>query len=65
MHCEALREGKDCSEFAGLISEVEVDTGGALKMIEEEFRSLLGVENPDNGTLPPDDTADRQLTSRH
>jgi hypothetical protein len=61
MHCEALREGKDCADFAGSMSEVEVDTGGALKTIEEEFRSLLGVENPDNTTLPPNDTADRQL----
>jgi hypothetical protein len=47
MHCEALREGKDCSEFDSLIQEVQVDTGGALKTIEEEFRSMLGVETVD------------------
>jgi hypothetical protein len=52
MHCEALREGKDCSEFDGLIREVEVDTGGALRTIEEEFRSLLGVEDPDDESKP-------------
>ena len=50
MHCEALREGKDCSDFDGLIHEVEVDTGGALKTIEEEFRLMLGVERPDEET---------------
>lgn len=44
MHCEALREGKDCSDFDASIHEVQVDTRGALKTIEEEFRSLLGVE---------------------
>ncbi len=46
MHCEALREGKDCSEFEGEMQNVQVDTGGALRTIEEEFRALLGVEDP-------------------
>ncbi len=50
MHCEALREGKDCPEFDSLIHEVEVDTGGALRTIEEEFRALLGVEDPNEKT---------------
>ena len=58
MHCEALREGKDCSDLAGMISEVEIDTGGALKTIEEEFRSLLGVEDSDEDPSSTDRPAE-------
>jgi hypothetical protein len=58
MHCEALRKGEDCSDFAGMIAEVEIDTGGALKTIEEEFRFLLGVENPNNNTSSEDSPAE-------
>lgn len=45
MHCESLKEGKDCSDFVNMLHGVQVDTEAALRTTEEEFRDLLGVES--------------------